>query len=194
MESEKNTGAAAPLFDENDLFRHRRSVTLTPENAAFAQSAGRLVSLTLKNEDGTSETFERVILNRSFPISSPDSFICVREPDTKEKGQGDEIGIIENVHVFDDDTVRLFEKEFSVRYFTPEIFHILNSKEKFGYTYWDAETSAGRVEIVINDLFNSIREQEDGRITVFDMDGDNFVIPDPKKLDRASYRVIETFL
>lgn len=193
MESEKNTGAA-PLFDENNLFRHRQSVTLMPENAAFAQSAGGLVSLTLKNEDGTSETFERVILNRSFPISSPDSFICVREPDTKEKGQGDEIGIIENVHDFDDDTVRLFEKEFSVRYFTPEIFHILNSKEKFGYTYWDAETSAGRVEIVINDLFNSIREQEDGRITVFDMDGDHFVIPDPKKLDRASYRVIETFL
>lgn len=192
--TDTNKEGNTPLFDENNLFRHRKSVMLTPENAVFEESVGGLVSLTLKNEDGTTETFERVILNRSFPISSPDSFICVREPDTKEKGQGDEIGIIENVHIFDEDTVRLFEKEFSVRYFTPEIFHILNSKEKFGYTYWDAETSAGRVEIVINDLFNSIREQEDGRVTVFDMDGDHFVIPDPKKLDRASYRVIETFL
>ena len=192
--TDTNKEGNTPLFDENNLFRHRKSVMLTPENAVFEESVGGLVSLTLKNEDGTTETFERVILNRSFPISSPDSFICVREPDTKEKGQGDEIGIIENVHIFDEDTVRLFEKEFSVRYFTPEIFHILNSKEKFGYTYWDAETSAGRVEIVINDLFNSIREQEDGRVTFFDMDGDHFVIPDPKKLDRASYRVIETFL
>ena len=184
------------LIDEGDLILkdRRESVPLTPENAKFAKSKGGLISLTLKHEDGTEEYFERVIVLRAFPITNPDEFISVREPDTKEKGKGQEIGMIRRLADFDEVTVRLINEELSRRYFTPEIKKIYSVKDKFGYSYWDSETTAGRVTFILNNPFSNIRVMEDGRIFINDIDGNTFEIPDPKKLDPASYRKIEIYL
>ena len=68
--AETKTNAAVEEFnDEDALFRSRKSVELTNENAIFTRSSGGLISLTLLHEDGTRETFERVVPIRAFPIS-----------------------------------------------------------------------------------------------------------------------------
>lgn len=182
------------MFDPDDLFKHRQSIALTPENAWFSASVGGLISLKIINADGEEENFERVVIRRSFPVSAPDEFLSVREPDTRAKGRGSEIGMIRNVNIFDKATVDLINAELEVRYFTPEITKITSAKEKFGYNYWDAETSAGKVSLVLNNPFSNIRKLEDGRIYISDMDGNCFLIPDPKKLDRQSYRYLEVYI
>ena len=63
------TKVAAP-DGEKDLFEHRISLDLTPENAVFTPSAGSLISLTLTQPSGEVEFFERVVPVRAFPISS----------------------------------------------------------------------------------------------------------------------------
>lgn len=182
--------------DENtdNLFRHRESVNLTPENAVFSQSAGGLISLTLKKTNGDTEFFERVVIRRSFPITSPSEFISVREPDTRANGRGEEIGMIRNLSVFDKETVTLINHELDVRYFTPEIKKITSAKEKFGYNYWDIETPSGKLSIVLTNPFGNIRTLEDGRVIVLDMDGNCFVIPNPKNLDKQSLKYIEVYI
>ena len=184
------------LIDEGDLILQdrREPIPLTPDNAVFAQSKGGLISLKLKQDDGTEEFFERVVALRAFPISNPDEFISVREPDTKKKGKGHEIGIIRRLADFDEQTVRLIKDELERRYFTPVIKKIYSVKEKFGYSYWDSDTSAGRVTFILTNPFSNIRVLEDGRIFIYDIDGNTFEIPDPKKLDPASYRKIEIYL
>ena len=181
-------------IDTDKLFKHRESIDLTPENAWFSPSEGGLISLRIINAEGVEETFERVVLRRSFPISAPDEFLSVREPDTKLKGRGSEIGMIRNINIFDKDTVALLNAELDLRYFTPTITRIVSAKEKFGYNYWDVETTAGTVSMVLNNPFSNIRSLEDGRIFIADMDGNCFIIPDPKKLDRQSYKYIEIYI
>ena len=178
----------------DDLFKHRESITMTPENSWFSLSAGGLISLKIINAEGNEEFFERVVIRRSFPVTAPDEFLSVREPDSRIKGRGAEIGMIRNVNIFDKDTVKLINDELEVRYFTPEIKKITSAKEKFGYTYWEAETTAGNASIVLNNPFSNIRVLEDMRIFISDMDGNCFVIPDPSKLDKLSYKYIEIYI
>lgn len=181
-------------IDTDKLFKHRESINLTPENAWFSQSVGGLISLKIINAEGVEEEFERIVLRRSFPISAPDEFLSVREPDSRLKGRGSEIGMIRNINIFDKDTVALLNAELDLRYFTPTITRIVSAKEKFGYNYWDVETTAGTVSMVLNNPFSNIRSLEDGRIFIADMDGNCFIIPDPKKLDRQSYKYIEIYI
>ena len=198
---EKKETALAPAdedaseeIDPDNLFKHRVSINMTPGNSWFSRSEGGLISLKIINAEGEEEFFERVVIRRSFPVTAPDEFLSVREPDTRAKGRGAEIGMIRNIRIFDKDTVDLINAELAVRYFTPIISKITSAKEKFGYNYWEADTSAGKVSIVLNNPFSNIRVLEDGRVYIFDMDGNCFLIPDPKKLDRASFRAIEIYI
>ena len=85
----------APEVNESaiDLFHHRKSVALTPDNAKFFRSPGGLISMKFTGEDGSEETFERIVIIRAFPITNPDDFLSVRE--AGNGGRGDEIGLIE---------------------------------------------------------------------------------------------------
>jgi hypothetical protein len=180
--------------DTDKLFKQRESLNLTSENAKFSVSAGGLISLDLTHPNGEKEFFERVVIRRSFPVSSPNEFLSVREPDTRAKGRGSEIGMIRHINIFDKATQDIINAELEVRYFTPELTKITSAKEKFGYFYWEAETSAGKVSLVLNNPFGNIRGLDDGRVYIQDMDGNCFIISDVKKLDRQSYRYLEIYI
>lgn len=187
------------LLDEDDagdliLENERVSIPLTSKNAKFVRSEGNLISMTLTNDDGTTEFFERIIILRAFPITAPDEFLSVREPDSKKMGRGKEIGMIRYMKDFDEATQRLFLEELDRRYFSPQLQKITSVKEKFGYLYWDAETDAGHVTFIMNNPFSNIRVLEDGRIIINDIDGNIFEIPDPKSLDSTSFKKIEIYL
>lgn len=182
--------------DDGDLIleNERVSIDLTPENAKFKRSGGNLISLDIINDKGEPESFERVVILRSFPVTNPDEFLSVREPDSKKQGRGKEIGMIRYMSSFDEETQALFREELDRRYFTPEIKKINSVKDKFGYLYWDVVTSAGNVTFVLNNPFSNIRILEDGRILINDIDGNVFQILEPQKLDSASLKKIEIYL
>ena len=180
--------------EEKDLFAHRISIDLTPENAKFTPSGGNLISLEVRQPDGTVEFFERIVPVRAFPVSSPNEFISIREPDTQLKGRGSEIGMIRRLSDFPEDVSALIADELSRRYFTPAIKKIHSFSEKFGYCYWDVTTAAGRVEFIMNNPTSNIRTLEDGRVFMYDIDGNCFTIEDPKALDKHSYRKVEVYL
>lgn len=180
--------------EEKDLFAHRISIDLTPENAKFAPSGGNLISLEVQQPDGTIEFFERIVPVRAFPVSSPNEFISIREPDTQLKGRGSEIGMIRRLSDFPEDVSALIADELSRRYFTPAIKKIHSFSEKFGYCYWDVTTAAGRVEFIMSNPTSNIRTLEDGRVFMYDIDGNCFTIEDPKALDKHSYRKVEVYL
>ena len=190
------TETKKPLDDSNisELFEHRVSLELTPENAKFTRSAGNLISLEVTQPSGKVEFFERVVPVRAFPISSPDTFIAIREPDTQLGGRGAEIGMIETLSIFPPDVAELIRIELERRYFTPAVKKIHGLREKFGYCYWDVTTSAGRVEFIMNNPTSNIRTLEDGRVFMYDIDGNCFTIEDPAKLDKHSYKKVEIYL
>lgn len=182
--------------DDGDLILEnvRISIDLTPDNAKFTRSGGNLISLEIENADGEKESFERVVVLRSFPVTNPNEFLSVREPDSKKQGRGKEIGMIRRISDFDFDTQALIKEELDRRYFTPQIQKIFSVKDKFGYLYWEAETTAGHVTFVMNNPFSNIRVLEDKRILINDIDGNVFEIRDPSKLDAPSLKKIEIYL
>ena len=84
--------------------------------------------------------------------------------------------------------------ELSLRYFTPEITRIRALREKLGYIYCDADTTAGKFSFVFRNPSANVRTLEDKRVLISDIDGNCFVIRDPGALDRASYKKIEIYL
>ena len=76
----------------------------------------------------------------------------------------------------------------------PAIHKIHSFHEKFGYCYWDVTTSAGRVEFIMNNPTSNIRTLEDGRVFMYDIDGNCFTIGNPKALDKHSYKKLEIYL
>ena len=182
--------------DDGDLIleNQRVSIDLTPDNAKFTRSGGNLISLTITNDEGEEESFERVVVLRAFPVTNPNEFLSVREPDSKKQGRGKEIGMIRRITDFDEDTRALLTEELDRRYFTPQIQKIFSVKDKFGYLYWEAQTTAGHVTFVLNNPFSNIRVLEDGRILIHDIDGNVFEIHNPAKLDAASLKKIEIYL
>ena len=194
MAETKSTAATAEWSEEDALFRSRKSVELTDENAIFTRSSGGLISLTLIHENGEREFFERIVPIRAFPISDPDDYISIREPDSKDHGKGLEIGMITHLPDLCTEAQALLTEELEKRYFTPEITKIHSVTEKFGYLNFDAETSAGRINFVMVNPYSNFRTLEDERVFIYDIDGNCFRISDPKKLDRNSYRKIEIYL
>jgi len=191
---------------DNLLENERKSIPLTPQNATFKRSEGGLISLDLIIPDETvgdgvldvpqnkTEFFERIVIFRCFPITNPDEFLSVREPDSKKMGRGKEIGMIRYMKDFPEDQQKLFTEELDRRYFSPEITKIHSVKEKFGYTYWEADTDAGSMTFILNNPFSNVRLLEDGRIFIHDIDGNSFQIKEPSKLDANSFKKIEIYV
>lgn len=198
-EKENEAIEAAMEEDEEDdgdliLENTRESLELTPDNTVFKRSPSGLISLTLTCPDGKVEEFERVIAVRCFPVTNPNEFISIREADSKKKGRGKEIGMIRRMSDMSEGTQQVINEELERRYFTPELLKITGMKEKFGYSYWDVETSAGRVTFVLNNPFSNIRVLEDQSVFINDIDGNCFKISDVTKLDAQSLRRIEIYL
>lgn len=168
------------------------SIDITPENAEFYRSRGGLVSLKIKYNDKI-HVIERICLVRAFPISNPNEYISVKEP-SSARGDGREIGMIKDIHFFDTETVELLNEELNRRYFTPEISKIYSVKEKFGYLYFDAVTSAGKIAFTMTNPYSNFRKLENGSVLITDIDGNCFRITAPEKLDRNSYKKIEVYL
>ncbi|MBE6541165.1 MAG: DUF1854 domain-containing protein [Ruminococcaceae bacterium] len=177
-----------------ELFNHRTSIALTPENAWFSKSAGGLTSLKIINDRNEEEFFDRVTIRRAFPFSCPDEFISVHQSDPKEKARNGEIGMIRNINIFDKETIDIINADLNTRYFIPELKKITYVKEKFGDLYCDVETSAGNMRIVIRNPYGRINTLPDGRVLISDLEGSHFIIPDIKTFDKRSYRYIEAYI
>jgi len=112
-EAEEKKEADEGEVDTDNLFKRRPSIMLTAENAKFTSSKGGMISLTVQGENGE-EFFERVIVLRSFPVTAPNEFLSVREPDTRKKGRGAEIGMIRHLNEFDEVTKLLMNVELDL--------------------------------------------------------------------------------
>ncbi len=194
MATSPSTDIKEPIEEAQDLFAHRLSLELIPENAQFRRSQGGLISLELIRPTGERDFFERIVPVRAFPISAPESFISIREPDSRTGGRGAEIGMIEDPTRFPAEVAELLRDELSRRYFTPAIRKIHSFREKFGFCYWDVTTAAGRIEFIMTNPTGSIRTLEDGRVFLYDIDGNCFTVEDPTALDKRSYRMLENYL
>jgi hypothetical protein len=156
---------------------------IEPDKARFYVLDEDFLGLEYDGEDK-----KRISLHRALPVSSPGTFICILD------AEGKEIGIIRSLEGFGAEQTGLVNREIAMRYFTPTVERITSSKEKMGYVYFDLVTSAGKKSIAIKDVTKSIRQLDEKRLLILDVDGNRFMIPNLPELDRGSMKHIESYL
>jgi len=146
-------------------------------------SAKQLEALSLQNgiltwhSNGTSCAVEAYC---AFPLSYPDKYIVLRDP------QDNELGIIETLATLKPELHDAIGEHLERRYFLPQILKINKMTERFGSAIWDLETDRGRIVISTRQLNEAVRELGPSRFLVIDVDGNRYEIKELRDLPPES--------
>lgn len=166
--------------DATDLSDAAKIRYLTQDTTVFTKTAGNMLSVKVEDEE-----HPVVYLHCSFPHTSKRIYVSVRNIENKE------IGIIQNLDDFPKDIVSLLEEQIQIRYFSPEITKVVKIHEEFGYSYWDAETTAGVCRFTVRGGGGNVKLVSEKRLLINDVDGNRFIIPSMDRLTDKEYRMVE---
>ncbi len=139
------------------------------------------------------KSYEEVSLTRLQPFYCLDTYISVSFRNDEEEWI--EIGVIKDLKELNDEQRQLCEDYLNFRYYIPIITKVYSIRDnRMGYLFVDAETTAGRKKIAVNDWWTNFRLNSSGILTVTDSDGNKYQIPDLTKLDKGSNRKLELFV
>jgi hypothetical protein len=174
------TTAASNENRATDLADAAKIRYLTPDNAVFTKTPGNTLSVRVGKEEHAA-----VYVHCSFPHTDKTIYLSIRTHENKE------IGMVRSLDDFPPETAQLLEEQVRIRYFTPEITKVIDVRMEFGYSYWEAETTAGLVRFTVRGGTQNIKLVSDRRLLIHDVNGNRFVIPDIDALSDAEYRKIE---
>ena len=139
--------------------------------------------LVVQLPDGT--TWTQVEVVRSFPVSETTRYIAILD------GEGNEIGIVEDVKKLTPQSRDILTEELQKRYFMPKITKINSLDGQFGVTEWDVETTQGNVQFGMRTRYDIVT-LESGRVLIKDADGNRYEIENYNKLDPKSIALLQT--
>jgi hypothetical protein len=125
---------------------------------------------------------------RAAPLSDPDHYICFLD------AHGREISMLEDPSALDAGSLRILREELDRHYLTSEICSLRAARREAGACYFDAETSRGRREFVVQESPETIRWLGDQHLLLIDVDGNRFDATDIRTLDRKSARLLMAVL
>jgi hypothetical protein len=131
------------------------------------------------------ESYSGVRILRGFPHSAAGRMISVRDAD------GDELGIVPRLDELDGDSRQLVEDELRRAYFVPRITRVLKLQETFHVPSWEVETDRGPRRFEIRSGRRDIRVLG-SRLLIRDADGNQYEVPDMRRLDADSLSLIDS--
>jgi hypothetical protein len=124
---------------------------------------------------------------RSFPLSSPQHGISVCNT------EGVEVLWIEDLQTLAEAPRQLIVEELGRREFMPVVERIVSVSSNTDPSRWKVETDRGRTEFLLKSEDDVRRVGPRGAI-LLDSAGMRYLVPDTKKLDAASRRVLERYM
>jgi hypothetical protein len=165
------------------VFRPSPHLAAAPPRFALERDAwGELVFI-----DSDDARISPVVPIPLFPISAPEQWISLRGPD------GVELACIEDPTVLALDVQQLLSDELSRREFVPIIERIVRVSGSSEPCEWQVETDRGPTRFVLKSE-EDVRRIGDHQILILDAHGTRYQIPDLKKVDTKSRRIIEWYV
>lgn len=180
MQSVANPVVNEEVKTESDLADAAKIRYLSADNAVFSKTPGNMLSVKVEEEEHPT-----VYVHCSFPHTNKRIYLSVRTIENKE------IGMIRSLDDFPKEMADLLEEQVQIRYFAPEITNVVAVKQEFGYSYWEAETTAGLCRFTVRDGGGNAKMVSDKRLLITDVDGNRFIIPDLERLSDREYRMVE---
>lgn len=157
-------------------------LTRTPDWCLARDDFGRLV---FTGADG--QAHEGVAPVRAFPISAPGAGIALMSAD------GHELAWIDSLAALPEPVAGLIADELAQREFMPEIRAILSVSSFATPSTWQVDTDRGETRFVLEGEEN-IRRLAGGMLLIGDAHGVQYLVRDPKALDRNSRKLLDRFL
>jgi hypothetical protein len=135
------------------------------------------------NEDWTD-----VSVVRLFPLSEPWRWVSVLD------SVGREVGVVRDLAELPRDVRRALRDELNRRYLVPQILKVTAATDKYDLVEWVMETDRGPITFMTRNLREQAQRPLPEHLTMMDVDGNRYDIPDMGDLDPDSLRLLETRL
>ena len=133
----------------------------------------------------TGEKMTGLEVHRLFPKSGGNRYLVLLDEEGEQKA------VIRNADDLTPDSKKVVLKALDEYYMMPRITKINRMTEKFLIWMWYVETDRGPIAFEIRNHIASIKPLYDGRVLIKDANDNRYEIPDYRKLDIKSQRLIE---
>jgi hypothetical protein len=147
-----------------------------------------------RHGDGLRATIEgersvlHVRASRAFPLSDPEHYIALCD----EKNE--QVGMLHDPRQLDPESLSMLEEELARRYLLTIVDRVESVEERFGTEEWMVHTARGMRTFTTRNLSDNVQRLSPTRLIVTDVDNNRYEIPDVRKLDSASRRVLSALL
>ena len=152
---------------------------------SFSLSRDALGCLVFCDQEGREHIDVKPI--RIFPISDPEHWVSICDAD------GNEIICIEDLNQLPGQVRHILLEELGVREFLPIIKKIMGISSRFEPSEWQVETDRGETCFILNDE-DDIHRLSTYQILIIDAHRIRYLIPDMRRLDSASRRVLAHYI
>lgn len=125
---------------------------------------------------------------RAFPISAPEEYVSICD------AEGHEVICIEDPNGLQPAVLEILEEELARREFVPVVVRIENVFADTDPSQWQIVTNRGPVTFLMEDSDNDVRRLGPNRILLVDTHGIRYLIPDTRRLDSVSRRILDRYL
>jgi hypothetical protein len=125
---------------------------------------------------------------RAFPISAPGEYICIYD------AEGHEVLCIEDPSTLPPARLETLEEELARREFIPIVVRIEAVSGDSDPSQWRVMTDRGPTTFLIEDGDNDVRRLGPNSILLVDTHGIRYLIPDVRRLEGASRRILDRYL
>ncbi len=130
------------------------------------------------------QVLESLEPHRLFPKSGAGKYIVLLD------SEGNQAAIIRDINMLMPESKEVIERALDEYYMIPRIKRFIKMSEKFNIWMWTAETDKGIITFEIRNHIASIRPLYDGRVLIKDANDNRYEIPDYRKLDKKSIRML----
>lgn len=132
------------------------------------------------------EKIESLEPRRLFPVSGLRRYITLLDSEGKEHA------IIRNLDNLMPESKAVIEEALNEYYLIPKITALTEVSEKFGILKWTVDTDRGEQTFTIRNRHNDIKVLYDGRVLVRDSNDNRYEIPDYRRLNRRSIKLLNS--
>ena len=151
---------------------------------------GRLGSVHCVLDNETA--YANVFFLLTFPVHLPDKLISVCYTDNE--GQDEEIGIIEDLHIFSAETQKIIRDSLKRHYFQQTITRIYEVKLEYGLLFLKVETNKGPEDVSMHWRRGKALEYGQNGKVLLDTFENRYIIPDLDELPPADHNRLRRYI
>lgn len=134
---------------------------------------------------GSDEIMRELEPHRLFPRSGGNKYVALLN------SEGEQVAVIRDTARLMDESRKVIESALEEYYMIPRITRFIEMTTKFKIWMWTAETDHGIIKFEIRNHMASVKPLYDGRVLIIDANDNRYEIPDYRKLDKRSRKMLE---